>query len=85
MCNIIVTHYFLDPVIITAISHLISKKKFYSEQTASCDIYQQELINLLSVYFNYSFTLDFPSNFIQHKHKNGMIINNNSILMKIKL
>lgn len=65
---------FLDPVIIIALSHLIAKKKFYSEQVTGCDIFQRELINLLSVHFNYSFSTDLPANFIQHIHKPGIII-----------
>lgn len=62
---------YLDPVIITVISYLIAKKKFYSEEIAGCDIFQRELINLLSCHFNYTFSTDMPTNFIQHRHKPG--------------
>jgi len=52
-------------------SFLIAKKKLYSEQTVGCDIFQRELINLLSCHFNYIFSIDMPTNFIQHIHKPG--------------
>lgn len=55
-------------------SYLIAKKKFYSEQIAGCDIFQRELINLLSFHFNYQFSTDLPVNFIQHIHKPGKLI-----------
>ncbi|VVC30235.1 Hypothetical protein CINCED_3A011875 [Cinara cedri] len=62
-----------DPVIIMAISYLIAKRKSYSkiniDATVDHNIYQQELINLLSFYYNYSFTVDLPTNLIKHKHK----------------
>lgn len=60
-------------------SYLIAKKKFYAEQTFGCDIFQRELINLLSCHFNYTFSVDLPINFIQHVHKPGMLINYNFI------
>lgn len=55
-------------------SYLIAKKKFYAEQIAGCDIFQRELINLLSFHFNYSFSIDLPVNFIQHIYKPGILI-----------
>jgi hypothetical protein len=55
-------------------SYLIAKKKVLSEQTVGRDIFQRELINLLSFHFNYSFNIDMPHNFVQHIHKPGMII-----------
>lgn len=55
-------------------SYLIAKKKNFSEQTVGPDIFQRELINLLSFHFNYSFDTDIPYNFVQHIHKPGMII-----------
>lgn len=70
-----------DPVIITVISYLIAKKKFYSEEIAGCDIFQRELINLLSCHFNYTFTTDMPTNFIQHKHKPDFFV---SVVMFLK-
>ncbi|XP_060848746.1 MATH and LRR domain-containing protein PFE0570w-like [Rhopalosiphum padi] len=70
-----------DPVIITAISYLIAKTKFYSEETIGCDIFQRELINLLSCHFNYTFTIDIPTNFIQHKHKPDFFV---SVVMFLK-
>lgn len=73
-----------DPVIVTALSYLIAKKKFYAEQTIGYDIFQRELMNLLSCHFNYSFSTDLPIHFIQHIHKTGMFINYNCILIKIK-
>lgn len=56
-------------------SCLIAKKKSYSKQTVGCDIFQRELINLLSCHFNYSFSTDLPTNFIEHLHKPGMLVN----------
>lgn len=57
---------------------MIAKKKYYSEQiVGGCDIFQRELINLLSVYFNYSFSLELPSNLIHHVHKPGMLTSHN--------
>lgn len=73
--DILITNVYLDPVIIMALSYLIAKKKFYSEQIAGCDIFQRELINLLSFHFNYQFSTDLPINFIQHIHKPGKLIN----------
>lgn len=73
--DIIITYVYLDPVIIMALSYLIAKKKFYSEQIAGCDIFQRELINLLSFHFNYQFSTDLPVNFVQHIHKPGKLIN----------
>lgn len=64
-------------------SYLIAKKKFYAEQTVGCDIFQRELINLLSCHFNYSFSTDLPINIIQHIHKPGMLTNYNCILIII--
>lgn len=59
------------------LSCLIAKKKLYSEQTVGCDIFQRELINLLSFHFNYTFTVDLPINFIQHVNKPGKFSSNN--------
>jgi len=56
-------------------TYLIARKKFYSKEIFGCDIFQQELINLLSVYFNYSFTLDLPCDFFQYVHKPGKLLN----------
>uniref|UniRef100_A0A2S2NDR8 Uncharacterized protein n=1 Tax=Schizaphis graminum TaxID=13262 RepID=A0A2S2NDR8_SCHGA len=70
-----------DPVIITVLSYLIAKAKFYSEETIGCDIFQRELINLLSCHFNYTFTIDMPTNFIQHKHKPDFFV---SVVMFLK-
>ncbi|XP_025198722.1 protein PFF0380w-like [Melanaphis sacchari] len=70
-----------DPVIITALSYIIAKKKFYSEETVGCDIFQRELINLLSCHFNYTFTTDLPTNLIQHKHKPDFSV---SVVMFLK-
>ncbi|XP_050522887.1 probable serine/threonine-protein kinase DDB_G0282963 isoform X18 [Daktulosphaira vitifoliae] len=58
-----------DPVLVSVISCIIAKQKLYSEQIAGCDIFQRELINLLSIHFNYSFNTDLPVNFIQHINK----------------
>lgn len=69
--------FFSDPVIIIVMSYLIAKKKLYSEETVGCDIFQRELINLLSCHFNYKFSIDVPTNFIQHIHKPGKLIHNN--------
>lgn len=69
-----------------ALTYLIAKKKYYSKKTiGGCDIFQQELINLLSVYFNFSFILDTPSNLIRHVHKPGMLKSQYYISTKIKL
>jgi len=68
---------FLDPVIITAISYLIARKKKYSDKIVKYDIFQRELINLLSFQLNYSFSTELPNNFNQHIYKSGM----HSILM----
>ncbi|XP_060870265.1 protein PFF0380w-like isoform X3 [Metopolophium dirhodum] len=70
-----------DPVIITAMSFLIAKKKLYSEETVGCDIFQRELINLLSFHFNYTFSIEMPTNFIQHIHKPDFFI---SVVMFLK-
>ncbi|XP_025412008.1 uncharacterized protein LOC112684613 [Sipha flava] len=71
----------IDPVIITVMSYLIAKKKVLSEQTVGRDIFQRELINLLSFHFNYSFNIDMPHNFVQHIHKPDFFI---SIVMFLK-
>ncbi|XP_022179926.1 protein PFF0380w-like isoform X4 [Myzus persicae] len=70
-----------DPVIITVLSFLIAKKKHYSEETVGCDIFQRELINLLSCHFNYTFSIDMPTNFIQHIHKPDFFV---SVVMFLK-
>lgn len=58
-----------------AISYLIAKRKSYKiNATFDHNIYQQELINLLSFYYNDSFTVDFPIDLIKHRHKPGLLI-----------
>lgn len=69
---------YLDPVIIMAISYLVAKRKSYSgqiniDEIINYSIYQQEMINLLSFYYNYSFTVDLPINFIQYRYKRGLL------------
>ncbi|KAL4084433.1 hypothetical protein QTP88_028255 [Uroleucon formosanum] len=64
-----------------AMSFLIAKKKLYSEETVGCDIFQRELINLLSCHFNYTFSIDMPTNFIQHIHKPDFFV---SVVMFLK-
>lgn len=61
-----------------ALSYLIAKRKSYSgkiniDETINYSIYQQELMNLLSIYYNYSFTVDLPINFFQHRYKRGLL------------
>lgn len=66
------------------LSCLIAKKKFYCEQTIGYDIFQRELINLLSFHFNYSFSKDLPTNFMDHSNKPGnlkIVLYNHSHLM----
>lgn len=49
-----------------------------------CDIFQRELMNLLSFHFNYNFSVDLPTNFIQHVNKPGKFSSNHfSFIIKI--
>ncbi|XP_050438064.1 putative uncharacterized protein DDB_G0282133 isoform X3 [Adelges cooleyi] len=70
-----------DPVLVPILSCLIAKQKFYSEQFIGPDIYQRELINLLSFHFNYSFSTELPVNFMQHINKPDFFV---SIVLFLK-